>query len=195
MPVRVGQRAAVERLADETNALVRREEARAQERAPLRGWDEGDQGIGSGSELLDAALQQRDTFGVPCRHEVGEEAARDTVLDRVTDDREPSQLPSAVRAEPPVVAWRIDVAPVEEALVTDELVRRGGRPPKLACVRAEPVHRPHIAASIGPRRPQPAAVRFPADCVANDGRRAQWTGPDPPPGQVAPAEVTYEDPV
>ena len=63
------------------------------------------------------------------RDEVGEKPGGDAVLERVADDGHTGELASPVRAEAPVVARRVEVAPVEVRGIAREVIAVA-RPPR-----------------------------------------------------------------
>src|SRR5919202_4855375 len=86
-------------LADEADLPVRRQEAGPQERAALRARGQGDQRVAV--DLGCGATEERDPFGMRGRRadEVGEEAARDALLDGVPDDRDRTKASVTICAE------------------------------------------------------------------------------------------------
>ena len=188
----------MERLADEAELLVRRREARAR---GARVWSRRP-AAAEGRARRRRRAPRRASARARARVELespgattrsARNARRDAVLERVPDDRDAGQLPVRYGAEAPVVARRVEVAPVEVLGVADEVVPVAGaraRPSASKSGRSARRAAPRGRRRRRRRRPgaQPAVLARPAEQVAGDGADAQRPRPQPKPRQVDPAE-------
>ncbi len=160
-----------------------------------------DERIGAPSHLVHRTRDECARLVAParCGDEIGEEARRDAVLERVPDDRDADERAVAVGTEAAVVARGVQVAPVEVPGVAREVAAvAGGRArAQLVEVRAESLDEPDLEA-VDRRRgrgrgAQSAALAGPPERVAHDRADPQRTRPETQPRQVEPAEPADED--